>query len=331
MLEHIGSVMRSVLVIIIAFFCITAFKSTCYSNPFAIDFPEKKELTTEDYVEIQKKLRTIDIRPLVKDSYVPNKGYTIVDDFHGRCSRGLRQTLVDPEKGHFPSQQLVKIGKGGDNCIVSCVAYDGMYPELVKSIVNALGDAGFNGFFLYQMGGFPNPTGKEIKYVGVPYSFKIFMMMEAKKQGFNKVLWIDSAAFPLRDPKPLFDWIDKKGALIYGWKVPDTKWKYIFPSTRKLLQDLTGTDVLNSKYVCTVVFGLKMDHELTLKLIDTYYQFAEMGTPFLSCFPEEFVLSAIIGQPEFKPWKHCPSKILKDAKDLRKPKKRGYFFFHRKH
>ena len=32
-------------------------------------------------------------------------------------------------------------------------------------------------------------------------------------------------------------------------------------------------------------------------------QLVELGTPFLSCLPEEFVLTAICGQSEYKKWK----------------------------
>ena len=72
--------------------------------------------------------------------------------------------------------------------IVSFASYDKNYYTLLKSIPAALEKCGFNGYFLYRMGGFPNPTGIEIQYIGVPYAFKIFMMVEAQKMGFDQVL-----------------------------------------------------------------------------------------------------------------------------------------------
>lgn len=316
------------------------YSAIIYANPFAIEIVPQKNLTNEDYFSIQKQLTTIDIRPLLQELYIPNQGYTSFEDFYNRCSRGIRQTLIDPKKGYFPIQKLEKIGKGGDMCIISCCPYNSIYPSLIKDITDSLQRSGFNGYYLYQIGGFPNPNGIEIKYVGVPYSFKIFMMIEAYNRGFNKVLWVDSAVIPLRDPTPLFHMIDLDGGLLYGFPVPDA-WPYIFPNTRQLLKDLTGTDVLarTTQYLCTIVFGLKMNTIYTHKLVQDYYHLAELGTPFLSCFPEEFVLTAILGKPEFKSLQPsiltfvmCRSPTGEDTPEImEKFRSEGYFFYQRKH
>jgi hypothetical protein len=314
-------------------------------NPFAIDFPAKMDLSNEDYIEIQNQLRKIDIEPQLGTLYPLNRGYLEFHEFWKRCSRGLTQVLIDPERGCFPKMTLEKIGKGGDNCIVCCAPYNDLYPSFINSIPDALRNSGFNGYFLYQVGGFPNPTGREIQYVGVPYSFKIFMMLEAQKRGFNKVLWIDSAALPLRDPTPLFNWIDRTGALINGWKMPSEAWNVVLPRTRELVGELTGVDVMNTNACCTVVFGLKMNTEKTQRLIEEYYQMVELGTPFLSCFPEEVVLMALIdkmnkmgsslGETRKTYWGPC--KIPKLFGNSQEPnsiellKKAGFYFYHMPH
>ena len=56
-------------------------------------------------------------------------------------------------------------------CIVSCAPYDGVRSVLLTSIPDALKRSGFNRYFYYRIGGFPNPTGKEIQYVGVSLLF----------------------------------------------------------------------------------------------------------------------------------------------------------------
>lgn len=310
-----------------------------YANPFAIDFPEKEVYSREDYIHIQNQLRAVHIEPLLQSLYPVDQGYTTYDDFRGRCSRGIHQILIDPDRGLFPEQHFEKINNGGDNCIVCCVPLDQIRPNLVRSIAEALRETGFNGYFLYLIGGYPNPTGKEIRYIGVPYCFKIFMMREAQKLGFNKVLWIDSAALPLRDPTPLFDWIDYKGAFINGWKCPPHVQSYLLPATQKLLKEQSGIDVLNATYVGTVIFGLKMDTMKTKRLLEEYYRLAEMGTPFMSCYPEEFVLTALLGKifdpPSEKshPFVHLikRSRNLNESKEVRRARREGYFFFNRKH
>lgn len=271
------------------------------TNPFAIDVPEKKDITNEDYINIQKQLRAIDIIPLLRKLYPENQGYTTFEDFKSRCTRGLTQNLIDPEKGLFPTKNLEKIGNGSDMCIVSCcTSFDGIHPKLIKDIPKALKECGFNGYFYHRVGGYPNPTGKEIKYVGVPYSFKIFLMLEAQQLGFNKVMWVDSRILPLRDPSPLFSRLDIVGSVLLSTVNPKYDNSRIFPKTRRLLKKLTGTDVVK-EHISTQVFGLKMDSERAKDFVKSYYEFADMGTPFLSCFPEEFVFGAIVGKSR-KDW-----------------------------
>ncbi len=148
------------------------------ANPFAISFPAKKGVSNEDCVQIQKQLRELNVEPLLRELYPENQGFCAFEGFLTRCSKGVSQTLIDLEKGHCPIQQLEKIGQGSNLCVVTCVPYDHVYPAFVRSLAKNLQTVGFNGYFLYRLGGFPNPTGEETQYVGVPYSFKIFMMLE---------------------------------------------------------------------------------------------------------------------------------------------------------
>ena len=189
-------------------------------NPFKISFEGKEDLTHDDFIEVQRLLKQINIHPLLHQHWRGDGSYSSYEDFTVRCGRGIRQELVNPEKGFYPKQELIKIGEGGNRCIVCCAPYrilktqNETYSEtrarLINDIAQALSQTNFNGYFLSLVGGFPNPTGKEICYAGVPYSFKIFMMLEAYKLGFTNVLWIDSACLPLRDPTPLFEEIEKK-------------------------------------------------------------------------------------------------------------------------
>jgi hypothetical protein len=311
-------------------------------NPFAINFPEKQNLTFDDFVEVQNQIHKINIAPVLKPIYFDEFqrwGPTHFDDFLGRCSKGTWQTLIDREKGLYPIKELIQIGNGGDRCVVCCGPFNGKYPNYIKSLTQALRDQGFNGYLFYLIGGWPNPTGKEIKYAAVPYSFKIFTMVEAQKFGFNHVMWIDAACYPLREIDSLFDKIEQTGALLNWWPVPSDAWRFIFPQTRTILKQLTTTDVLNASYINSIVFGLKMNTPEAQELIRTYYEFAELGTPFLSCFPEEWVLTAIIGQDKFKHWRatYNPRLIkgsLTDKEDspeeFDQVRREGIYFYHRK-
>lgn len=308
------------------------------TNPFTIPFGPKTDLDNQDYLTIQEQIRAIDIYPLISKLYPDNQGYTPIHDFLGRCSKGVSQILIDENKGYLPTKRLIKIGEGSDNCFVCCVPYDGIRDVLLDKIINELQLTGFNGYFYYRKGGFPNPTGSEIQYVGVPYCFKIFMMLEAQNLGFNKVIWVDSACLPVRDPSYLFYWLDHCGALLNGWCNFSSLWRYILPSTWEVLKDLTGSDVLQGNYVHTRVFGLKMDCEPAKKLIKEYYQFVELGIPFLSCYPEEFVLTALLGKSDYNCWGLYPFEIIRAGEGgevisevTEQARNQGYFFYQMQH
>lgn len=307
-------------------------------NPFLFESLQQAPTTDSDWLALQNRLRKIDLKPLLEKYYPANQGYTTFDDFLQRCSRGIRQTLICPEKGYFPEKHLQKIGQGSDLCIVSYASFDNYYADFIEANAIALESVGFNGYYLYYKGGFPNPTGREIELAGVPYSFKVGMLLEAKNLGFNKVLWIDSAVQPLRDPTPLFEWIEKTGAFLFEEVPFATLWRYILPNTSELIQKLTGVNILQERYIWAAIFGLKLDTPEASSFIDTFYQFAALGLPFLSCFPEQYVFSAIIGQNEYKKWIKAPfSRLLFQSHEhppgmqLSEIKKQGYYFYLRGH
>ena len=205
--------------------------------------------------------------------------------------------MIDVEKNLLPIQKLEKIGNGSDMCIVSYSSYNKHYPDFLRDIPEALKNTGFNGYFYYRIGGYPNPTGQEARFSGVPYAFKIFMMLKRIEWDLPKHL-VGLAVAPLNDPTPLFSMVDQSETLFYGFQ--GEEFLYILPSTRQHLKDLTGTDVLALNHVCGGIIGLNMKSKIVHDLIKNYYKFVAKGTPFLSCQPEECVLTAILGQPDYE-------------------------------
>lgn len=276
-----------------------------WSNPFLIDFPVKQELTNDDYLLIQEKLRAIDLNPLLQEDYQdiqsiePQADY---EKFFSRCTRGIYRTFINPEKGLFPVKTLSKINDGGDCCIVSAASCEAKYLERLHNQIEALQKVGWNGYHLCFFGALPNPSGREIRYAGVP-AFKIFAMLEAQKLGFNKVLWMNAGLKPIQDLSGAFIWLEAKGSLLMF--LPDQLSSFHAPylshKTRSLLKEATGTDV-DDIHVCASVFGLLMNHPLTCSFVQQYYQFCEWGYPFISGCPEDTVLSAILFQKKFADW-----------------------------
>ncbi|MBS0627460.1 MAG: hypothetical protein JSS09_04540 [Verrucomicrobia bacterium] len=316
--------------------------ASCFSNPFLIDFPEKEHLEETDYIKLQEKLRTIDTESLLNSLYPNSTPFTWFwqkpslqkkSDFLGRISRGAKQTLINPSLQKKPVKKLIKINEGGDHCIVSFASYDGIYPDLLDSMEKALKKTGFNGHFLFFKGGFPNPTGKEIRYCAIPYCFKIFALLEAKKLGFHKVLWLDTALLPLKDLTPIFEEIEKTGCFFHPRK--NAK-RYLLPQTRDILLKETGVDMYKETCIRARIIGLDLQASKVDSLIQDYYRMVELGTPFLSCFPEEFVLGALIQKSKenwtFQPFKNLVMNERKlHEKDLTWTEQEGFFFLLRHH
>lgn len=285
----------------ICFFVFLGVSSSIWAkNPFLIGIGDKTKISNKDYTQIQVKLRALNIEnPLRKRYPNPSKGHLPYSHFYRRCTIGKNLVLIDPNRDLFPTRVLKKIGEGGeDNCIVCFASLNGRYPNYLNTLERGLREQGYKGYFLCYQGAWPNPTGKEIKFIGIPYSFKVFAMVEAHSLGFRNVLWLDSACYPVRDINPLFEIISKQGGLLYAKPLPKDHWKGLLPKTRTELLKLTGTDVLgkNIYYIFAGVFGMRMDTPDAQDFIKGYYQMVELGTPFLSCWPEEWVMTALIGR-----------------------------------
>jgi hypothetical protein len=317
-------------------------------NPFLIDIPDQAEYTLEDYVNIQNQLnnKNVDnsIDNIIKNLYSTRNKFYSVKNFKSRIEKGITQTLINLDNKMLPTRNLYKIGTGGNNrnCVVCCTPFTDTTNEqgtsrynASKNIRTSLENTGFNGYFYLFNGGFPNPTGTEMKYAGVPYCFKIFMMLEAQKKGFDKVIWIDSGCYALNNPESLFELLYKDDAVM---KTIDSNNNYtamVFQNTIEMLNRITKCNMRNAIYLETIVFGLNMDSTRVKELIKEYYNMVRLGYPFFSIFPEEIVLSALFQKEEYKGLitsnQLIKGKLQIHEKNMNEEqaKNNGYYFHHK--
>jgi hypothetical protein len=319
---------------------------TC--NPFLIDIEDKEEYSFDEYKEIQQKLSEKNIDDLLNNYYPPKNDFYKYADFKNRCTNGLRQNMIDITTNQLPTKTLYQIGTGGNhqNCIICCTSFSHENTDFKtqtdtssrynasKNILTSLKEVGFNGHLYLMNGGFPNPTGTEMKYAGVPYCFKIFMMLEAKKIGFKNVLWIDSNCYAINNPQRLFDLLDENPILFQTVSYNNNYDAMIFQPTIQLLNSITNNNIYNATYLMTIVFGLNLHSSIITKIIDEYYDMVKLGLPFLSIFPEEIVLTSIINKPEYQYLIQCiyentKLQIHESKLDINSAKKDGFFFLHR--
>lgn len=320
------------------------------NNPLVINIPKKNndldDYNIDDYLYMQQQLNNINIDNLLRQMYDTSKNdrFYSFNDFKNRCTRGISQKLIDFDNNILPSKNLYKIGNGGNkkNCIICCTSISHKRDTDVQQdsrfkasqlIKESLEEVGYNGYFYLLNGGFPNPTGIELQYMGVPYCFKIFMMLEAKKLGFKNIIWIDSGCIAINNPEFLFKLLDENDTLIDYIGSNNKYDEMVFKNTIELLNSITNTDIHTAKYIPTVVFGFNLESKNIKKIIDEYYFMVKLGLPFMSIFPEEIVLSAIFNKPEYK-------YLLYDNQELKKlqinerhinkaeAKKAGYYFYH---
>ena len=321
-------------------------------NPFLLeDIEDKNEYNLQEYLDIQDQMnyKVEIINNIISDYYPPKNNFYQLWDFKYRCTKSLKQKFVDAETGRLPVKNLYKFGDGGDNssCIICCTPFSHDLNEFEnhvnegqsryiasQNIIKSLKDVGFNGYLYLFNGGFPNPTGTEMKYAGVPYCFKIFMFLEAKKRGFEKVIWIDSGCYATNNPQRLFDILDTQETIIKT--IPSGNNNYdamCFTQTIDILNSTNNNDIHTAEYIETIVFGLNTKHENIQKIIADYYDMVELGLPFLSIFPEEIVLTSLFNKIENKKLLYkIPEldklKISEKYSNAEDAKNNGFYFLH---
>jgi hypothetical protein len=317
------------------------------NNPFLIDIPDKDEYTIEDYINIQNKLNSKNIDLILEKLYKTheNKFYHL-SDFKNRISRGILQNLIDDTSNLLPTKNVYKIGNGGNgqNCFVCCTPFthkinnnESNNSRFIASqqILKSLEAVGFNGYFYLFNGGFPNPTGIEMKYAGVPYCFKIFMMLEAQKMGFNNVIWIDSGCYALNNPQTLFDKLDKHPVLIKSISSGNNYDNMVFKQTQQLLNLINNNNIQSAYYIETIVFGLNLESKIVQNFIKEYYELVKLGWPFFSIFPEEIVFSSLFNKPEYifllKNQDNHNFQVHEKNMNEIMAKKSGFYFHHKKY
>jgi hypothetical protein len=314
------------------------------ANPFLIDAPEKEDYTLEDYAKVQAQLKGVSIDAELHAMYPPRTAFYKKSDFRNRISRGITQTLLS--SGRAPTNTLYTIGSGGDGtcCVVCCVPFDHTLQGTENStrfvasqqILRSLEATGFQGHFYLFTGGFPTPTGTEMKYAGVPYAFKVFMMLEAEKKGFTKVLWIDSGCYALNNPEPLFAALDTS-AVVAKTVQSGNHWQaMVLPPTLRLLNHLTKTNLEEATYFETIVFGLHLSCPLVKNVIKDYYEMVRLGWPFFSIFPEEVVLSALFHKPAYRSLRPTDPvnrllQIHEKHRTEEQARSEGFYFHHKEY
>ncbi|NDE63295.1 MAG: hypothetical protein EB053_02960 [Chlamydiae bacterium] len=268
-------------------------------NPFEISVPFNKNPSFEDYEVAQEELRKIKIYPLLHQLYPNNWGYNTwftkkrpypLQDFIWRCSKGIEQNIICKKNSWIPEVHHIR-GKNKRDCIVSFCSFNNIYSDLVRTLAQALKEVGFEGGIYYRIGGYPTPTGEELKYCGVPYAFKPLMVEEAFNLGYERVLWLDTSVWPMQKVDDLFEIIEKEGFL-FDTGSPNPLG--FLPDAKKFLENYCNKKFHKNRKVAGWIMGFKKNDPNVGLFFKEYHDMVRLGYPFMSVNPEEGVLTAIL-------------------------------------
>ena len=113
--------------------------------------------------------------------------------------------------------------------------------------------------------------------------------------------------------------------------------KSIFYKTRKIIKAVTQKDPLKPVYIPAGIFGLDFSKKKCKKFLNNYLYLVRLGTPFLSCRPEEFVFTSLLDEKKFKNSKKDLGLICKflcyegDGISVNEAIDNGYYFINKIH
>ena len=101
-------------------------------------------------------------------------------------------------------------GKMKKRCIISLCNSNGRYRQgmerLRQSLIGRF-DGDFLGFDGEESIGAP-------PHMDNPYSFKIYAFEEALRRGYERILWVDSSVYAIKDVKPTFEHIENNSYIM---------------------------------------------------------------------------------------------------------------------
>lgn len=197
----------------------------------------------------------------------------------------------DPE---FHILHLNSASNDVENCIVTYISCNEEYVRFLDRLIAGLQRVGFKGHLIYRIGGWPNTEEGSLEFFDVPYAFKIFSILEAKRLGYKNCLWLDSIFIPQRGLDDIFDHIEKKGVFFMA---------YPRFSTRGLIQEFATqafgvslSEFLKMTFVQSSCIGFNFTNETALNLLDQWFELTKHRVGFLSHIPELAPLMMLINR-----------------------------------
>jgi hypothetical protein len=234
--------------------------------------------TVEDYKVLQNYLRHADRPELRYTNDTPNSTW--------REERIRNFNLItENEIPKFGVYYLNNSPVDKENCIVTYVSFNEGYIKNLNALLEKLISVGFDGHFIFRIGGWPAAEEGSLEFFDVPYAFKIFSILEAKKLGYKNCLWLDSCFLPLKRLDPIFNHIKEHGVFFLAMPSYSSAGHIAEFATESF--GLSLGKFLRLTAVQSFAIGLDLTSERGLNLIYSWYEMLkETKLGFLSFIPE---------------------------------------------
>ena len=195
-----------------------------------------------------------------------------------------------------------------ENCIVTYVSCDERYESHLDKLIHQLKSIGFDGHVIFRVGGWPNTEEGSLQFFDVPYAFKVYSILEAKRLGYKNCLWIDSCHLPLKKLDPIFKHIDEHGVFLFIQADPLTLTAtvdvtgYIQEFAARALANISVLEFCRLPVATSAVVGLDVTSDRGLKILYAWQEMIESKLGCLSFIPEMAPLFVLVDRFKLIPY-----------------------------
>ena len=164
-------------------------------------------------------------------------------------------------------------------CIVNFVSDKYWFPKGQSRLLESLKKVGFDGDILTWKG--DEFLQKELGcplHSQAPYAFKTYTLMEAKKRGYDLVMWVDASFWAIKPLDKMFEFLEKKGWLMEASNGYVGQW-----CTDAALNSfgITREEAFKTRLFTAGGIGLNLTNAKSLEFLKQWHEKANDGVSFI--------------------------------------------------
>jgi hypothetical protein len=158
-------------------------------------------------------------------------------------------------------------------CIVNFA--DGVFEKGQDRLKRSLNKIGFDGDTLF-IKRLPESWPRHDE---VPWGFKVYLLEEARKNGYESAIWIDAAGVAVRSIEPIISIMKKRGVFAFS-RMSASVGEWSSNLALKAL-DLSREEAFRIPELSGFCIGVQFDHPKGKEFLDEWKKYADQKTAFL--------------------------------------------------